>query len=89
MIGLTDLLKSGGEGCEGPSTYSLPMTKQVYQIIFFIFGYCSLLATNLQEYENIAESLFTFCKARWARQKKNLSDQNTKTKGLENGMNKT
>ena len=37
-------------------------------IPFFVFW--SLLATKLREYKNITESLFTFCKARCATQKK-------------------
>ena len=39
-------------------------------IQFFVFDFWSLLATKLQKYKNIAQYLFTICKARWARQKK-------------------
>ena len=35
-------------------------------IPFFVFVFWSLLATKLRQYENIMQSLFTFCKARWA-----------------------
>ena len=53
-------------------------------ISFFVSGFWSLLAIKLRKYKNITQSLFTFCKARWARWKKterksrNCNDQNTK-----------
>ena len=37
-----------------------------------IFRFQSLLATKLQKYENITQSLFIFCKARWARREKKM-----------------
>ena len=39
-------------------------------IPFFVCGFWSLLAIKLWKYNNITKSLFAFCKARWARQKK-------------------
>ena len=47
-------------------------------IPFFIFGFWSLLATKLQKYKNITLSLYTFCKARWARRKKGKENHVTK-----------
>ena len=55
---------------------------------FFVFGHFWR-----PSYENITQSLFTFCKVRWTRRKKmerksrNESDQNTKRRKY--GMNKT
>ena len=43
-----------------------------------ILGFWSLLVKKLQKYENITQSLFTFCKARWARQKKWKENHTTK-----------
>ena len=46
------------------------MFSNVSFIPFFVFGFWSLLAKQLQKYANIT-SLFTYCKARWTRKKKN------------------
>ena len=51
--------------------------------------------TKLSKYENIMQSLFTFCTARWARQKKRKENHATKvtkipkTKKRKYGMNET
>ena len=39
-----------------------------FHFSFLVFG--SLLAKKSREFKNIMKSLFTFCMARWARQKK-------------------
>ena len=68
-------------------TFNVGVSLQVFYVSFnpfFVYGFWSLFVTKLGKYENITWSLFTFCKARWARRKKperkscNLSDQNTK-----------
>ena len=46
-------------------------------IPFFVFCFWSLLVTKLRKYEDITESLFTFCKARWAGRKKNQKENHT------------
>jgi hypothetical protein len=71
------------------------MFSNVSFIPFFVFGFWSLLAKQLQKYANIT-SLFTYCKARWTRKKEKQKENHatkvtkiSKTKRQKFGMNKT
>ena len=65
-------------------------------ILFLVFSFWSLLSTKLRKYKTITQSLLKFCKARWARWKKNLKENCAtkvnkipKTKSRKYEMNET